>query len=326
MRRILRIARGARSIRGARLATGYLVLAASASVLFALGMAAQTQAQKTFATPEDAVRALAKANKTGNTNSLLAVFGPDAAKVVSSGDPVADKRGREVFTVAYEEGSRLEAESPDKEILYIGNEDWPFPIPLVKTAGQWRFDTAAGANEILYRRIGRNELSTIHVCLAVVEAQKEYASVGHDGKPAGLFAARFHSEPGKHNGLYWKVNEGEPLSPLGDLTAEASTEGYIHTKGSHAPFHGYHFHLLKAQGKDAPGGAKSYIVNSEMSEGFALVAYPAEYGNSGVMTFIVNQQGTVFEKDLGEETSKLASEMAEYNPDNTWRQAVGPEE
>jgi hypothetical protein len=313
-------------MRGTWFTAGHLVSAGLALVLLTLSCAAPTQGQKSFTTPEDAVRALGQAAKSGNETDLLALFGPDGSKVLTSGDPVDDKRSREVFTVAYEEGNRIEAESAEKSVLYIGNEDWPFPIPIVKTSGQWRFDTAAGADEVLNRRVGRNELSTIQVCLAYMEAQKDYASAGHDGKPAGLYAPKLVSEPGKHDGLYWKASEGEPPSPLGELAAEAATEGYARSEGKSTPFHGYYFRILAAQGKPAPGGAKSYIANGEMRDGFALVAYPAEYDNSGVMTFIVSKEGVVFEKDLGAETPKLAGEMSEYSPDETWRRASVPEE
>jgi hypothetical protein len=326
MNQTLKIAKRKKNMRGTCFATRHLVSAGLITVLFTLSLVAQTQDQKTFATPEDAVRALGEAAKSGNANDLLAIFGPEAAKIVSSGDSVDDKRNREVFVAAYEEGHRIAAESANRRILYIGNEDWPFPIPIVKKAGQWRFDTAAGAHEILYRRIGRNELSTIRVCLAYVEAQKEYASTGHDGKPAGLYASKFLSEPGKQDGLYWKTNEGAPPSPLGELAAEAATEGYDSAELKHTPFHGYYFRILVAQGKAAPGGARSYLSSGGMREGFALVASPAEYGNSGVMTFIVSQQGVVFEKDLGAGTSRLASGMTEYSPDTTWRRSIVPEE
>jgi hypothetical protein len=277
------------------------------------------QTQKVFPTPEEAVQALVEAAKAGNTDELLAIFGPEAREILSSGDPVADQRQREVVVVAFGEGWRLvDHESGAKELI-IGHEAWPFPIPLVKEANGWRFDTEAGADEILARRIGRNELTVIQICRTYPEAQQVYASVGHDGKPEGIFAQKIRSEEGKQDGLYWAAKPGEKLSPLGDLAAQAAEEGYTGgQKSGPTPFHGYYFRILTAQAAAAPGGAKSYVVNGDMTGGFALVAWPAEYGNSGVMTFIVNQDGIVYEKDLGEETAALAGQIKDYNPDETW--------
>jgi hypothetical protein len=285
--------------------------------------AAQTSPQETFPTAEDAVVAMVDALKANNVEKLVAIFGPEARDVMSSGDAVADQRGRDLFVAAYFERSSL-SDGATSKTLYIGSEEWPFPIPLVKGAGGWRFDTAAGIEEIRYRRIGRNELATIRACEAYVAAQKEYAQKGHDSKAAGAYARKLASEPGKQDGLFWKVNPGEDPSPLGELAAEAASEGYTRATGKPTPFRGYFFRILTAQGAGAKGGAKSYLVNGEMRNGFAMVAFPAEYGNSGVMTFIVNQDGVVFEKDLGEETAKLAGEMKEYNADNTWRRAKSP--
>jgi hypothetical protein len=279
---------------------------------------AQNAKQKTFATPEDAVVAAVDAAKLGNTNELLAIFGPEGEKVISSGDPVMDQRSREVFLVAYAERAELKPEGATRRILYVGNEDWPFPIPLVKNGQAWRFDNAAGAQEILFRRIGRNELNTIGVCQTFVEAQQEYAAKGRDGKSAGLYAQKFASTPGKHDGLYWKPEDPEELSPLGELAAEAASEGYSRTEGQPTPFQGYFFHILNAQGKSAKHGARSYIVNGEMRDGFALIAFPAAYGVSGVMTFIVNQDGVVYQKDLGSDTAKLAARITEFDPDSGW--------
>jgi hypothetical protein len=279
---------------------------------------AQNAKQKTFPTPEDAVVAAVDAAKAGNDGELLAIFGPEAEKVISSGDPVMDQRNREVFLVAYDERAALKAEGSARRILYIGHEDWPFPIPLVKEGSAWRFDTAAGAQEILFRRIGRNELSTIDVCQTFVEAQKEYASAARDGKPAGLYAQKFASTPGKHDGLYWKSEDPAELSPLGEFAAEASSEGYSRSEGQPTPFHGYFFRMLNSQGKSAKQGARSYIVNGELREGFALIAFPAAYGVSGVMTFIVNRDGVVYQKDLGSETAKLAAEITQFDPGSGW--------
>jgi hypothetical protein len=285
------------------------------------GAAAERQSQKSFATPQDAVNALLAAAKGGSADELLAIFGPEAPGVLSSGDPVADQKSREVFVVAAEQGWTLVDQAAGAKELVVGHEGWPFPIPLVKDEKGWRFDTAAGAEEILARRIGRNELATIRSCMVYVRAQKEYAGQSHDDKPAGLYAQKFASAPGSQDGLYWSAEPGAKPSPLGEFAARAATEGYFGAgpKTRPTPFRGYFFRILTAQGKDAPGGAKSYVANGDMTGGFALVAYPAEYANSGVMTFIVAQDGVVYEKDLGPETGKLGAELKEYNPDSGWR-------
>jgi hypothetical protein len=275
--------------------------------------------QKTFATPEDAVVALVDGNKAGDINALRALFGPEGEKILNSGDPVRDQHGREVFLVAYGEKAALMTVSPTREVLYIGNEEWPFPIPLVKEGQAWRFDTAEGAREILYRRIGRNELTTIRVCQAFVDAQQEYAAQAHDGKPAGIYAQKIASTPGKHDGLYWKSEDPEQLSPLGELAAEAAAEGYRHIKGQPPAYHGYNFRILTGAGDSAKTG--SYIVNGEMRGGFAVLATPAIYGSSGVMSFMVDKRGVVYEKDLGPNTSAVAAKINQYNPDSGWQKA-----
>ncbi len=281
---------------------------------------AQGPVQRTFATPQDAVNALVEAAKGGSVEEMLAMFGPEGPGLLSSGDPVADRRSREVFVVAAQQGWRLVDRGIGAKELIVGDEAWPFPIPLVEDQKGWRFDTAAGAQEILARRIGRNELAAIRSCTIYVRAQKEYAAQSHDDNPAGLYAQRFASDPGTQNGLYWNTGQGEKPSPLGELAAEAAAEGYTGgPKKEPTPFRGYFFRILTAQGKDAPGGAKSYVSNGDMTGGFALVAYPAEYANSGVMTFLVNQDGVIYESDLGDETVKLAGAISEYNPDRTWR-------
>lgn len=279
---------------------------------------AQTQDQKLFPTPEEAVKAMVEAAKAGNREELRAIFGPDVDELLSSGDPVADKNQREVVLVAFSQGWKLANRGKAKEII-VGDEGWPFPIPLVKEAKGWRFDTEAGADEILARRVGRNELQVIQVCRLYPDAQQVYASAGHDGKPEGIFAQKVRSSEGKQDGLYWLAKPGEKLSPLGDFFAQAAGEGYVVGQQSGPiPYHGYFFRILTAQGAAAPGGAKSYIVNGDMTGGFALVAWPAEYGNSGIMTFLVNQDGVVYQKDLGDDTATLAGQMKEYNPDATW--------
>lgn len=293
--------------------------AASALVLCCFGAVAEPLQQKTFTTPEDAVVAFVDAAVAGNTQELLALFGPEGQKVLISGDPVMDQRNREVFLVAYAERAALMAVSPTRRILYIGYEDWPLPIPLVKEGKTWRFDTAAGAQEILYRRIGRNELNTIDVAQVYVDAQQEYAAQARDGKPAGAYAQRIASTPGKHDGLFWKSDDSEELSPLGEFAAGAAAQGYRGTDQQPTPFHGYIYRTLTAQGKSATGGERNYIVNGEMRNGFALIAYPAAYRVSGVMTFIVDQDGVVYQKDLGAETLKIAADMSRFDPDPSWR-------
>jgi len=228
-----------------------------------------------------------------------------------------------VFIAAYHERCVLVDEEQMKT-LHIGSEDWPFPIPLVQEGAGWRFDTAAGIEELRYRRIGRNELATIRACEAYVAAQGEYAQKGHDGRPAGIYAQKFASDPGKQNGLYWQIKPGEEESPLGALAAEAADDGYTRSSEKPMPFHGYYFHILTAQGPSPNEGANSYLVNGEMRNGFALVAFPAEYDSSGIMTFIVDQSRIVYEKDLGEETAKLAGEMKAYSPDSTWKPSHSP--
>jgi hypothetical protein len=285
-------------------------------------VAAQGPAQRTFATPEVAVRALIEAAGARNLDELRAIFGPEGQELIASSDVATARRNLEVFTVAVAEGWRLLDQKGNHKVLIVGNEGWPFPVPLVKKANSWRFDSAAGTEEVLARRIGRNELAVIGICRAYVAAQRRYAKQGHDGKPEGLFAPTFGSDPGKQNGLYWPASKGQPPSPLGDLVARASAEGrQLGTdREGPSPFHGYYFKILTAQGPAAPGGAKSYVVNGEMSGGFALVAWPAQYDATGVMTFTVSQDGTVFETDLGAETATTAAAMTTYNPGPSWRQ------
>ena len=268
---------------------------------------AQKTTQRTFATPEEAVRALTTAAGASNLDELLAIFGPDSQELIASSDPATARRNREVFTVAVAEGWRLENQSATRKTLVIGNEAWPFPVPLAKSASGWRFDTAAGKEEVIARRIGRNELAVVAICHGYVKAQRRYAENGHDGKPAGLFATAFGSDPGKQNGLYWPAKRGEPKSPMGDLVAQAAEEGRpIGTSGAGpTPFHGYRFKMLSSP------------------DGFGLVAWPAEYDVTGVMTFIVNQDGVVFEKDLGADTATLAKKMTAYGPDKTWERTQG---
>ncbi len=290
------------------------------SVAVAAAVAAAEAPPRTFATPDDAVRALAETVKAGDLPALVAIFGAGGQELVDTSDPATGRRNREVFLVAMAEGWRLSDIGPDRKELVLGNEGWPFPVPLVKGAAGWSFDAAAGREEILDRRIGRNELAVIGVLRAYVTAQRVYARTGHDGKPAGLFARRLGSDPGTQNGLHWPAARGERLSPLGELIAQAADEGYRRGQGGEgpSPFHGYYFRILEGQGKSAKGGATDYVVNGEMSGGFALVAWPVHYDASGIMTFVVNQDGTVYEKDLGPETDAAARAITRYDPDDTW--------
>jgi hypothetical protein len=282
------------------------------------GYAAQIK-QKTFASPEEAVKALVDAAKSGNQEELMVIFGTAGREVLSSGDTVDDKAVKEQFLKAYETKNTLIKEGDTKAVLQIGAEDWPFPIPLVKKNQQWVFDTKKGKEEMNNRRIGRNELSTIQVCLAYVDAQREYAAKDRDGDGLFEYAQKFVSTPGKKDGLYWEAKPGEEESPLGDFAARAAGEGYKKTSNKPVPYHGYYFRVLKAQGKNATGGAYDYLVNGRMIGGFGMVAYPAKYGVSGVMTFVVNHDGIVYEKNLGKDTTRIARAMKLFNPDKTWK-------
>lgn len=276
--------------------------------------------QKTFETPPAAVAALIQALRDNNEKELLSILGPGSETLVSSGDEVEDREQSAQFVRLYDEKNILEKTGEKKMILHVGNNDWPFPIPIVKTGKDWRFDTKLGKEEILSRRIGRNELNTIQTCLAVVDAEQEYANRDREGSGLLEYAQKFHSDKGKKDGLYWEIKPGEKPSPLGPLFAKAQGEGY-RKKEKAAPYNGYFFRILTAQGKDAHGGAYSYLVKGKMVGGFAIVAYPASYGVSGVKTFIVNHEGVVYEKDLGPDTAKRATSMKDFNPDKTWDKA-----
>jgi len=292
-------------------------LALLVAVMFqGTALAAQPK-QKTFGTPEATVEALVKALRDHNEKELVALFGPGSETLISSGDKVDDRERREEFVRLYGEANRLEPVGDNKLIVHVGKNDWPFPIPIVKTGGSWRFDTKQGKEEILHRRIGENELDTIQTCLAIVDAQREYAALDRDGDGLLAYAQKFESTKGKTDGLYWNVTPGEKPSPLGPLVAKARGEGYV--KGENpAPYNGYIYRILTAQGKDARGGAYSYLVKGKMVGGFAIVAYPATYAVSGVKTFIVNHAGVVYQKDLGPKTGKLAKTMKLFDPDKTW--------
>lgn len=300
-----------------------IVVAAMVVQVFAFaGTENTTPEQKVFSTGEDAVNAFIKALKENNNDELLTILGPDANELVSSGDEVADRQGRAMFIEAYEEQHRLDAEE-DKLILVVGANDWPFPIPIIKEEQQWIFDTAAGKEEILNRRIGRNELNTIQAMLAVVDAQREYAMKDRDGDGLLEYAQKFKSDPNSRNGLYWETKEGEEPSPLGDIVAQAKHEGYFKKESAEGPqpYHGYFYRILTEQGENAAGGAFDYIVNGSMIGGFAVLAYPAEYDNAGIMTFIVNHDGVVYQKDLGEDTEQKAHAVKLFDPDKTWTKA-----
>ena len=288
---------------------------------FHVTIAAQADRPRAFATPEEAVRALVEAAKQGNVDVMLAIFGPDGRELAAASDPATARMNFKVFAVAAAEQMRLDDGGPNRKTLVIGHEHWPFPVPLVKAADGWRFDTAAGKEEILARRIGRNELAVIDTCRAYVTAQKRYAQEGHDGKPAGLYAMNIASDPGKENGLFWAAARGRKLSPLGDLVAQAAEGRQVDAAGKRqpSPFHGYYFKILTAQGPSVAGGARNYVVDGVMSGGFALVAWPAQYAVTGVMTFVVNQDGVVLEKDLGSDTSTVAAKMTTYSPDKSWQ-------
>jgi len=296
---------------------------------FATAYAADKETQTQFASPDQALATLRAAAQAGDTNALRKLFGPAWNEIAN---PDAIQRAHQLADFARHLGefTDLATQANQTVVIHLGDKHWPFPIPLIATNGQWVFDTAAGREEILNRRIGHNELSALEVCHAFVQAQREYATKDHAGNGVMEYAQRLHSTPGTRDGLYWETKSGEEQSPFGPLVARAQEEGYYppQPQGSaepkaYAPFHGYIFKVLKKQGPDAPGGKYDYVINGHMVAGFALLAYPVEWGNSGVMTFVVNQQGKVFQKNLGKQTANLAAHLDEYNPDAAW-QAVEP--
>ncbi len=276
---------------------------------------------RTFATPEAAVKALETAVHSDDMTSMHTLFGPDLEDVVNA-DRVQATNEFRAFVAAFNETNSLTPGPGDSRILIVGPDAYPFPIPLVHTNGAWHFDTAAGKDEILSRRIGRNELDTLKTVRAYVSAQREYASQDRNGDEVLQYAQRFISTPGTKDGLYWPLDLDGEVSPLGPAVAAAHAEGYgghVNKDGySSEPFHGYYYKILSRQAKSAPGGKYDYIINGRMIAGFALVAWPAEYGETGIMTFIVNQQGKVYQKDLGPKTAKKAADMKEYDPDSSW--------
>jgi Protein of unknown function (DUF2950) len=293
-------------------------------LMIALAQGCASVSQRQFDSPDQAVQALVQTLRSHDTAQLKQILGPNADAIISSGDEIADVQQREAFLNDYDQKHQLVAAPQDAMTLCVGNDDWPLPIPLIKDEqkGKWFFDTSAGMDEIINRRVGRNELTTIQVCLAIVDAQREYAM--EDPAQTGLpvYAQQFFSDPGKKNGLYWKSSEGEDPSPLGPLVASAVEQGYTSAKTSNGepqPFHGYYFRLLKSQGDKAPGGAFDYLVDDKMIGGFGVVAYPAEYGNSGVMTFIVDEAGIVYQANLGNGTEQIALEMKAFDPGPQWQ-------
>jgi hypothetical protein len=297
-----------------------MVVVSVAVALVTLSVFAQEVKQKVFGSPEEAMKALADSVQAADMKGALAILGPEGEDIVSSRDEVADKADRERFLKMYQEKVTL-VRDRDQVSVTLGNDYFPFAIPIVKKGEGWVFDTNAGREELLNRRIGRNELAAIQVCLAYVEAQREYASTDREQDGIIQYAQKVMSDPYRRNGLYWEAGEGEIESPLGPFIAQAAREGYTKKGNKPTPNHGYYYKILKSQGKNAPGGAFSYVINGHMVAGFALVAWPAEYNVSGVMTFIVNQNGTVYQKDLGPKTEAIAKAMTLYNPDRTWKRA-----
>jgi Protein of unknown function (DUF2950) len=293
-----------------------LCLVLMGSVGIAIGDAAR---QQSFPSPEEGVRALMDAAKNNDTTSLLQVLGPEAQAFINTGDAVSDRASRARFVQAYDEAHTLVQAGDTQVILQIGKDAWPFPIPLVKDNTSWRFDSKQGKEEILNRNIGRNELDVIQVCLAYVDAQREYYMRNPRGVALPQYASKFMSTQGKRDGLYWATTTDEPPSPLGPLLAQARREGYNPTAGKSIPYHGYYYKMLTGQGPSAPDGAYDYVVRGQMIGGFAMVAYPAQYGESGIMTFIVNHDGVVYQKDLGPHTAATAQSMTKFNPDETWK-------
>jgi hypothetical protein len=297
-----------------------IVLIVGLLCMDAVGMAiAAPTSQQSFPSPETGVQALIDAAKHNDTKAMLQIFGPEAQSFINTGDPVSDRASRARFVEAYEEAHALVQSGDTTVILQVGKDAWPFPIPLVKESTSWRFDSREGKEEILNRRIGRNELDVIQVCLAYVDAQREYYMRNPRRLALPQYASKFMSTKGKRDGLYWATTADEPPSPLGPLLARARSEGYNPKAGKPTPYHGYYYKMLTGQGPKAPGGAYDYVVRGQMIGGFAMVAYPAQYGSSGIMTFIVNHDGVIYQKDLGPNTAALVQSMMKFNPDETWK-------
>ena len=303
-----------------RRAVSFAASALAFVLVIALGQPASA-AQSTFKTPADVFTALVAGARSDDTRALLAILGPEGDSLVVSGDPVADKEALKRFVTAYDEFHRIEfQDAMQQAVLVVGNEEWPMPIPAVLQKGAWHLDSAAGLDEILNRRIGRNELSVIEVCQAYVNAQRQFASIDRDNNRYIEYAQKFQSSPGKHDGLYWPTAEGEEESPLGPLVADAQSHGYTVNgqKEGPSPYYGYFYRILYGQGPHAAGGAYDYIVNGHMVGGFALIAYPAQYDVTGIMTFIVNQDGVIYQKDFGPKTASIAAAVKLFDPGTGW--------
>ncbi len=298
-----------------------LTLVATVVVLLLTGSSsAQQSNEKTFASPGAAALALYTAVKAHDAQTVGSIFGSNSSEILHTGDDVADRNMADNFVRRYEQMHRVVAEPDQTVTLYIGAENWPLPIPIVKnSSGAWYFDTESGKQEILQRRVGTNENDAIEVIYSLVEAQENYASEPRNGETSKHYALKFLSEDGKQNGLYWKTADNDSPSPIGPLLVSAASEGYKVQNGQNTPFHGYYYRMLTKQGSAAKGGALDYVVNGKLTRGFAFIAYPAEYRNSGVMTFIVNQTGIIYQQDLGAQTADIASAMQEYNPGRGWQ-------
>jgi hypothetical protein len=296
-----------------------LLLAARVCAVITLGLlpsCSRAPETQTFASAKEAAQALRAATDDQTGDGMRAIFGPEAKELLDTADPVAARRNRQVFAVAFDERWQLVEDGPTTTLV-VGHESWPFPVPLVKDGTRWRFDTAAGLEEVIARRVGRNELSAIQVSRAYVLAQRLYASRDHDGVPAGVYAMKLRSDAGRQNGLYWPASRGEKRSPVGELLAKAGTDR-ASSSDAPGPFHGYLFRILTGQGPSADGGARNYVDGGRMSGGFALVAWPAAYDVTGVMTFIVNHDGRVYQRDLGPSTEVVAAAMKTFDPDANW--------
>jgi hypothetical protein len=304
------------NMRSAPTRFGLALLVAGALVI--TGCARKAEDHSSFKTPDEAVNAFVAALQKDDLPALQKLLGPGAEDLISSGDPVQDNSSRDRFLAAYTAKHSLAADGDDKMTLVLGDNDWPFPVPLVKKDGRWLLDGAAGADELIYRRVGANELGAIAVSQGFVDAQNQYASEGRDGDPAGVYALKLVSDDGMHNGLYWPTADDETPSPAGPLVAAAADEGYHFGEGR-KPYHGYYYRMLYSQGVHAKGGAKEYFADGVLTQGFALIAWPADYGASGVQTFIVNQDGVVYQKDLGEDTATAVEAIKAFDPDDSWK-------
>ena len=304
-----------------RVAELSILMVAILSISSQVASAAATKESepRIFRSPASAAAALVEAARADDLKEMTAILGSDAKEIISSGDPVADNNAREEFTRRYDQMHRLSYDDQGRVVLYIGAENWPLPIPIVKRGDGWAFDSAAGEEEMLYQRVGKNELFTIDVLEQLADAQLEYADREREASGVAQYAQTIFSSPDKKNGLYWAAKEGETESPIGPLIADATAEGYQRgPNGRPVPFHGYYYKVLTGQGADAPGGASEYIVDGKMTKGFAFLAYPADYRASGVMTFMIDKAGVVVEKDLGPDTEKVAPTITTFNPDSSW--------